>query len=204
METKDLKVGDYGTFSVLKKLSFPNSGIISLDTSWLLQCSCGNKFKASSRHIKKRFNKKTKGCRKCFQTGRKSNNRTDNPGLIAQKYLYISYRCRAKKKGLRFKLTLEDFINISIKNCFWCGQQPSILSKAYPKGKVSKEWEEKAIFLRNTIDRLDSKRGYFKKNCVASCKTCNIAKHIMSEEDFQKWIYKVYNYMVMKGWKSVN
>jgi hypothetical protein len=46
----------------------------------------------------------------------------------------------------------------------------------------------------NGIDRIDSKKGYTKENSASCCKYCNIAKHTMMEDEFFKWVKRVYEY----------
>ena len=59
---------------------------------------------------------------------------------------------------------------------------------------IIKNAKHETLQLGIVIDRVDSDRGYTKENSVTCCKYCNFAKHTMSEDDFYKWIRKVYEF----------
>ena len=98
--------------------------------------------------------------------------------------LYGSYKKSAKKRRLEFKITIDQFKNIILKNCTYCGIKPSQIHK-----KIGTNGELKY----NGIDRIDSKLGYVSNNLTPCCKTCNYAKRQMSKKEFYNWIERVYN-----------
>lgn len=75
-------------------------------------------------------------------------------------YKFVIYRNSAKKKHLVFTLTLEEFRKLVSIPCNYCGGTPY------------------------GIDRLDSKMGYVKENCVSCCTMCNWMKNSYSVEEF--------------------
>ena len=93
-------------------------------------------------------------------------------------------------RNSRFKkiwctLTFEEFKILSYWNCFYCWQEPI---------RIIKDDISKNIITINWIDRIDSNLIYSKENTVSCCKNCNTAKSIMTQDEFYKWINKVYKY----------
>lgn len=80
-----------------------------------------------------------------------------------------------KKRKFSFTLSLEEFKELCILPCFYCGCLPKT------KTQVGREF-------RNGIDRINSKIGYELYNCVPCCYRCNKAKGTLSKEDFLKMI----------------
>lgn len=80
-------------------------------------------------------------------------------------------RSNAKKRGLLFDFTLDEFKHICNLQCFYCEKNPQI------KTHVGTAY-------RNSIDRLDSSVGYIKTNCVPCCVTCQFMKGSLSYNDF--------------------
>jgi len=92
------------------------------------------------------------------------------------------YRNNARKKGLEFKLTDEQFRELTSSPCYWTGRLP------YRKVTTQCHHDE---YVYNGIDRLDSEQGYIPENCVPSCYEANSAKSVLSVEEFLKLCYEV-------------
>lgn len=106
-------------------------------------------------------------------------------GDSARKHLYYLYGYKAKRREIKFELSLEEFSKITKENCHYCGISPyqiKVYKKAY------------GTYTYNGLDRLDSSRGYTIGNVVACCGICNTAKMDMSVEDFKIWIDRVYHH----------
>ena len=71
---------------------------------------------------------------------------------------FNTYKSRSNKNNLEFKITKENFIEITDKPCYICGKQ----NNQYHK---------------NGIDRFDSKKGYIIDNCRPCCGECNYMKN---------------------------
>jgi len=84
------------------------------------------------------------------------------------------------KKVLEWKLSKNQYENLIMNICFYCGKEPKI-----PVGSV---------FYRNGIDRVDSKIGYLIDNCVTCCASCNKMKSNHSQEQFLEKIKDIYDY----------
>lgn len=97
----------------------------------------------------------------------------------------LHYRKSAEKRKHTWQLTMEQFRNITSKNCYWCGEPPRKLSYvANLKKKVRPETIERSWAFVNGIDRLDNKEGYTETNSVPCCPTCNKMKTNLKEETF--------------------
>lgn len=98
-------------------------------------------------------------------------------GQAARNSMLRSYKRGAKKRGLEFTLTEEQFDNLTGADCYYCGIGPmqyhENLARHYNGG-----------FTYNGIDRLHSDLGYTNDNCVTACGTCNLMKKQLTPEDF--------------------
>ena len=98
--------------------------------------------------------------------------------LVRRKILWIkkfTYMRRAKKKGLDFTLTDDQFIDMVTSNCHYCGKSHTKEERVLSNGK-------KVNIL--SIDRVDSSKGYVLPNCVPSCKVCNTMKMDLKYDAF--------------------
>lgn len=99
---------------------------------------------------------------------------------------YRNYLYGAKKRDLEFKLSYKDFLNLSFKECVYCG---TISSK-----NVKNETGSKTA-LMNGIDRIDSSKGYTIDNCAPCCSKCNYMKGKLSVKDFVDQIINIIHYI---------
>ncbi len=97
---------------------------------------------------------------------------------------YYTYRRNAKRRGIAFHLSQEQFAFFVSLNCFYCGSAPENRVDAAIKTHMK----------MNGIDRLDNSIGYLPLNCVACCAKCNMAKGVLSIEDFLCLIKNIYEY----------
>ena len=81
----------------------------------------------------------------------------------------------AKARGIVCELTEADYETLSMQPCFYCGQD-------LPENTGYR------------IDRADSAIGYTLANSRACCTTCNLAKSILTEGEFARWIVIVYEH----------
>lgn len=77
---------------------------------------------------------------------------------------YTMYRGNAKRRGIGFNLTMEQFKGFWKKPCYYTGENINTIG----------------------IDRLDNSKGYMVNNCVSCCKQVNMMKGKMSKMDFIK------------------
>ena len=109
-------------------------------------------------------------------------------GESSLRWLYKSYQRSAKKRGIEFKLTQDEFKVCIDKNCDYCGEKPSNTIKDHEK-------RLNGAYKFNGIDRVNNNVGYISKNIVACCKKCNYAIHKMTKDEFIKHIIKIYNHV---------
>ena len=80
---------------------------------------------------------------------------------------FITYKTGAKRKGLIFELTLDEFSKIISEPCYYCGEN------GYG------------------IDRLDNSIGYLKINIVPCCSMCNYMKNNYTKNEFINQCIKI-------------
>lgn len=95
-----------------------------------------------------------------------------------------NYKRNAKNRNLCFQLSKEEFIEITKKPCYYCGDF----------GFISPTNEK-----YNGIDRIDSQKGYEKNNVVPCCSNCNKMKLDLSQNDFLYHIQKIYEFQNWGG-----
>jgi hypothetical protein len=137
---------------------------------WLCKCDCGGSAEVMARALL-HANRRTCGCG--------ANQIDEQLGVYSG--LYREYNRSAKKRGLEFSLSKEEFTSLASGNCYYCGSEPA-LRKADRRKPIKS----------NGIDRQNNSQGYTFSNSRSCCKICNIAKSTLSFEEFIAWISKVY------------
>jgi len=100
----------------------------------------------------------------------------------------------SRLKKIWCNLTFEEFKKLSYWNCYYCWQEPNRIIEDR-KTDSKKQWKiSNEIIKINWIDRINSNWIYTKENTVSCCKNCNTAKSIMTQEEFLKWVKKVYEF----------
>lgn len=108
-----------------------------------------------------------------------------------QNYIYYTYKLSAKKRNKNFELSLEEFIDICEKPCFYCGIEKEKSNLCRPS-RLEAEWRY------NGIDRVDNSRGYTLDNIVPCCKLCNKMKMALDYNEFIDHIYKIRDHLESK------
>lgn len=92
------------------------------------------------------------------------------------------YQRNAKKRGISFRLSSEEFRKLTSGDCYYCGVEPSgLIACNEEKSNKKSHWGD---YVFNGIDRIDNAKGYRKKNCVSCCLVCNRARNNMSFDEF--------------------
>lgn len=162
-------------FGKLKVLRFDSFG--KCEPIWWCRCDCGTEKAIPAQGLR------TGRTRSCGCISVKAVFR--GPGGGAAHTKFVQYKNKAKKMGLPFEFTEEEFIVITKMDCHYCRTPPY---NSY-KNNYS------TAFVHNGIDRQDNKKGYTKDNSVPCCPICNRAKMDMSLEEFKEWLCKVRNYV---------
>lgn len=103
-------------------------------------------------------------------------------GLSAKRDVYRNYRQHAKRKGIAFEISFEDFLKVTQKNCFYCGSAPQ--NRQRPKGK-------NGDYVYQGIDRKNNSKGYTMDNVLPCCEMCNKAKRDKDYTEFLEWIGRI-------------
>lgn len=155
---------------------------------WKCKCDCGNTKIAPIVAL----HRGTSSCGCKYIESRKRageqmiKNNTKPHGVADFQYLYRRYRDGARRRKVSFELSEEEFRVLTSGPCVYCGTIASHISRNDKKCNGN--------YLYNGIDRLDSKEGYVKENCVSCCKACNYAKSALSIEEFTSWLNGLLTY----------
>jgi hypothetical protein len=125
----DLTGKKFGKWTVIEKEYF------GLKNKWKCLCECGYCTTVLGDSL--RGNKSTK-CKKCSTSDRKFSE-IDH----LKHYLFSTYKIEAKKRKIKFSLSLDDFYNLITSNCYYCNSLPRNQRKKqaiYVYIQVSIEW----------------------------------------------------------------
>lgn len=146
----------------------------SIRQFYLCKCDCG-----TERYIRKEylFNGKSAscGCVRKEQARRIGKNKRTERGYL--NHLYGAMRKSARRRGLAFELTFEQYTTLAQQNCVYCGAAPSM--RHNPTNSAVG-----ILVPVNGIDREDNTKGYLIKNSVPCCPTCNWCKREFTAEEF--------------------
>lgn len=80
----------------------------------------------------------------------------------------------ARKRGLVFSITEEEYTKLINSPCTYCGIKHETM----------------------TVDRIDSAVGYISGNVAAACRPCNTMKWVLSVQEFKEHIKRIYEFFV--------
>jgi len=139
-------------------------------TRWACSCNCGGTAIVEVAKLRSGHT------RSCGCLAKESGGRRPLPGNAAKiNALFRLYRSRAKRRGLAFDLSRDNFASLVVMECSYCGKKPAQSIGQNKQGPV---------FFYNGVDRVDNDLGYSADNCVPCCKQCNFAKGEMSKDEF--------------------
>lgn len=188
----DLSGQVYGRLTVISRVPAPAH--IKTSSSrvawWLCRCACGNdKITATNRLS----SGATRSCGCLLRESGIAKQKElavmarGEPGVAGLGILYGSYKRSAKRRGIVWDLSMEDFQRITSGNCLYCGTEPSLVSV------VRTVNQEHSAYFYNGIDRVDSDGVYAPLNCVSCCSICNRAKLTSTIEEWDEWILRIRN-----------
>lgn len=170
-------------YSMLLVVKFDHVDENSRAVFWECLCECGNKKIINGSGLK---SGSIKSCG-CYGIKKRREAWALPLGESSKNKLYADYKRSAQKRNIDFDLEFNLFINITKKDCFYCGRVASQIS-------TSKDLIGEYVY--NGIDRVDSSIGYIKNNVVPCCQECNYAKNNTPQQDFLDWIKRVYEYSI--------
>ena len=153
---------------------------------WECSCSCGNTTVVRCGHLKQ--------VRRCRKHPKGFSLPKGHSGLHS---LYQQYKSRAISCDRDMTLSLDQFLELTSSNCYYCGTPPSQISNGTHRGRLQAMEHSKYIY--NGIDRIDNDVGYTLSNCVPCCKFCNMAKHTRSKEQFISWVITIVNHLDLRS-----
>lgn len=172
----------YGRLTVIKR-SFPNSE--RRKARWLCKCECGKEKVVDGYHLREGHTKS------CGCLGKENLRIRILPfGLASMRAAIHRYKRRAKMRGIEYKLTEEEFKEITQKDCYYCGAKPN---------NMTKDVKANGDYKYNGIDRVDNNKGYVNGNVVPCCWTCNAAKGTLTTQEFKSWVINIYYTLIDKG-----
>lgn len=165
-----LDVGDVNEFGV-KVIDGP----IKKTTRWRwgYQCPiCNGRFENDTARFKQ--------AKSCYDCRGILLRKSSSDITWTQLYQLLLVRKHSKEKGC--DITKEEFVELSSKDCHYCGGKPT-------PSKGHREWA--TYVLTNGLDRVDSSMGYLRNNVVPCCRRCNVAKLDDDVEEFYKWAERI-------------
>jgi len=161
----------YGRLVVLYEASYRNK---RGEVQWVCMCDCGKEKTISGASLR---NGNTRSCGCLLR-------RWPSHILPVTVHKFSTYQTGAKKKGREFTLTVDEFQELILQPCYYCGVEPSNVH-------VTSRGVESYY---SGIDRVDSRGGYTSDNVVPCCKECNYAKSDKLLIDFCSWIDRISSY----------
>lgn len=181
---EDITGRKFGKLKIIKR-SYPNGK--GFKAMWLCKCDCGKEKIIRGDAIK---SGRTKSCGCLVGEWNKNNAPAKLAlGLANMRKVILSYKLGAKRRGLKYDLTEEQFKEITQKNCYYCGAKPN---------NIRNDITLNGHFIYNGLDRIDNSKGYIIDNVVPCCFTCNRRKSSSTLREYKGWIKRSY-YTLFKG-----
>ena len=141
---------------------------------WWCRCVCGNEKEISASGLLKKSGIRSCGCAlKEWKKTLESRSLLFKEGTAYRKVL-AQYKHDAKRRGLSWELSEEEFKHLTTMPCHFTGKFPSVTMEA-ASGET---------YTYNGVDRLNSKEGYTVNNCVPCCTEVNFMKRNLPYEKF--------------------
>jgi hypothetical protein len=197
MKYSKIEIGSrFGRLEVVGYAGTIGTGNAAL-ASWKVKCDCGTEKTITGVQLRRTRNpSKSCGClqkewasKLCTVNSPKKMNYEE----LREAEAYNHFRNQAKQRGIDFKLSPTELVELIVKSCYYCNKEPSNIFRI--KNRKDLSW----IIKYQGIDRIDSNKGYVLDNCRPCCKQCNVAKLDQAESDFLEHISKLYNNLKNKG-----
>lgn len=133
------------------------------------QCDCG-----SPEYLARAYVLQHKGVTHCNRC-KAVHLRKPDAGLNR---VFKDYRRGAKKRGLEWNLSKEQFRELTSSPCYYTGRMPS--RAAYSSSRKNRS----DPYIYNGIDRKDSSLGYTIENCVPCDSDVNLMKMNIPHDEF--------------------
>lgn len=176
MRVMNLTGNRYGRLTVLRRAS---SMCPQCKPVWRCICDCGNVIEVRSDLLRRG---KTRSCGCLFrESARKNAAKATRARTVyddlAVGQAYSATRNNARRRGIRFKLSYQEYKRIIRRACHYCN------APARLRGYIRSDGID-LRFYGHTIDRKDNAEGYYRWNCVSACARCNNRKFNKPYERF--------------------
>jgi hypothetical protein len=138
---------------------------------WEVRCKCNSLFKPNTQDLRKRIEGGKLLCDSCL--------RSKEDEAYFWENRYAVFTGNARKRKIKCKISLAQFVQLASKSCHYCGIEPESRHQ-----KRQDKRRRHVDGFANSIDRLDSSLPYVFKNGVPACDLCNRIKSDDSVEDF--------------------
>jgi hypothetical protein len=166
----NIKIGDiFGKWTVIDVYSHRRKGRGYTHTC---RCECGQEKQVAGVNLLSLGSRQCVNCR-----GKEKTKRTP------QEHLFYRTKRSAVARGIEVQISLGEFSEIIINDCFYCGASPVIRSVTV-SGPIP--------FKSNGVDRVNNDIGYLKGNCVPCCTDCNSMKMSRTLDEFLLSVERIY------------
>ena len=156
---------------------------------WLCNCDCGNAIVVKSSLLV------AGSMTNCGCDSLAGNPRSH---IIIRRQYNMTVVKRSRDMGRTNLISLEQFSNIILKSCFYCGASPSGFAKGIKWIKDTSCVDNDSFILVNGIDRIDSDKGYEIDNVRPCCNDCNSVKNNLKDDEFMGMVLRIYNHWAKK------
>jgi hypothetical protein len=171
----DLTGTTFGKLLVLRLLPINRKTGYSVGARYLCRCACGTELEIYSTNL---IHHKAKTCGPCSHSDRRK-----PAGVSAFNTVLCTLRNAARKRDLKFLLSVEQVRSLTSSNCYYCGCLPM---KVKTRGLGEYHW--------NGLDRVDSDGPYSMENVVPCCEMCNRMKREFDQQDFLRKVEEIWRH----------
>lgn len=164
-------------------------------TTYLCRCDCTKEVIVQRHALQNTNGVKSCGCLLAEQRSELGLSKRQYEPRIATAKIIFDFRYADGN------LTFDDFLRLSQENCHYCGIVPSTTYNKFSHrgtAKTSQYAVDNGNFTYNGLDRIDSNLPHNLENIVTACHSCNYSKSDHNQDEWGKWICKVYHHWAHK------
>lgn len=171
---------------------YPTNTIGTRNPKWICSCECGGTKSVGQSSLRQGL---TRSCG-CLVIEKASVNGFKNIKKdTALNSLIRTYKASAKKRGLKFELTKDEFSSLTKQDYYYCDDPPKNI-RIKPRRSIS---HLVLPYVYNGIDRVYNSIGYELYNCVPCCYHCNTMKMHFTKEEFLRKVKLIYQKLMQSN-----